>query len=62
MELEGFEKEVKLKGLDFTLIEEPKKIDKASIIAKIKKDLTTVKENQPKKTVHPMAIKIEAFL
>jgi len=44
------------------LIEEPKKIDKASIIAKIKKDLTTVKENKPKKTIHPMAIKIEAFL
>ncbi|CAD8135218.1 unnamed protein product [Paramecium octaurelia] len=68
VELEGFEKEIKLNGLDYTLIQQPQsntlnqENNKSSIIAKIKKDLTSAKEKIPKKATHPMAIKIEAFL
>ncbi|CAD8045943.1 unnamed protein product [Paramecium sonneborni] len=68
VELEGFEKDIKINGLDYSLIEQPQsntlnKIeDKSNLIAKIKKDLTSAKEKIPKKATHPMAIKIEAFL
>ncbi|CAD8044163.1 unnamed protein product [Paramecium primaurelia] len=68
VELEGFEKDIKLNGLDYTLIQQPQTntlnqdINKSSIIAKIKKDLSSAKDKIPKKATHPMAIKIEAFL